>query len=152
MHTLNALVIASGKFIGSRNILRIVIPDFQQSFILTLFCLLGFDLLRDLHIQPVILLLRHKIDLTVRCLPNRHGIASSAKFQIHHIFETGSDAVRCIAQHAVTQSSIGKIKLILRFQNLLSAQVIARTTMKEICFLQLFQIAVHCFIVDSMIY
>ena len=107
MHTLNSLVIASGKFIGSQNILRIVIPNFQQSFIFTLFCFFGFNLLCDLYIQPVILLLRHKIYFTI--LGFFFGVLNVGGVTDLNRFENSVDSLITSMKESPKAAGVGEI-------------------------------------------
>lgn len=97
--------------------------DLQQSVVLTLFCFFGTDLLRDLHIELFILSDRHKVNLAAAGLADIDGVSSAAKFQVHNIFKAGRHAVGIIAENAVPQGGICKVKFLLRFQNFLTLQI-----------------------------
>ena len=120
MHGLDALVVSSRELIRCENIFGVVVVDLQQTLILPLLCLFRVDCLCDLHIELFILPHCHKIDLAAAELANMDGVSSAAKLQVHDILKAGCHAVRVIAENAVSQGGVRKIKFLLRFQDFLT--------------------------------
>ena len=94
--------------------------DLQQTLILPFFRFRRTKLLRHLHIELFILPNSHKVDLAAAGFADIDGISSAAKLQVYDILKTGCHTVRVIAKNAVSQGGIGKIKLLLRFQDFLA--------------------------------
>ena len=151
MHCLDTLVISSCELICCENIFGVVVVNFQQTVIFSLFCFQAVKLLRDLNIELFILLCRYKINLPAAELAHMNGVTPAAEFQIHNIFKAGSHTILIISQNAVSQSSICKIEFLLRFQDFLSLQIVTGTTMQQVCLLQFFQIIVDRFIVKRTV-
>ena len=79
------------------------------------------------------------------------GVSSAAKLQVHDILKAGCHAVSVVAKDAVPQGGVCKIEFFLRFQDLLTLQIKARAAVKQIGFLQFFQVAVNRFVVQRTV-
>jgi len=147
VHCDDAFIVSTGKFISMKNVLRIIITDFQKPLIFTLFGLFRCDPLRNLHIDFLILAGCDKIYLAIPCLSNMDRVSAAAQFQINNIFQTTCYRIIVVTQNAVSQGCICQVELFLGFQNLLALQIIARAAMQQISFFQLFQITINGFVV-----
>lgn len=137
MHGLYPLVISTGEFARRENIFGIIVAYFKQPLILPFFCLFRIDFLCDLNINFLILLRRHKIDLSIAGLSPIDGISPPSEFHIHNIFKARSHAVCIITEDTVPQGDIGKVEFFLCFQDFFSLQIVPRTAVEQICLFQL---------------
>ena len=124
MHGFDSFVIATSKVVRRKDIFRIIIMERKQTFVFTLFCVLRIDLLCDLDINLFVLPYGNKINFAIASFPHIDGVPPAAEFQVHNIFKAGSDAVLIVTKDAVSQSNIGKVEFLLRFQNFLSLQIV----------------------------
>lgn len=131
MHCLDALVVSSRERIRCENILWVVVVKLQ----------------RDLHIKLFVLADSNKVDLAAAGFANMDSVPSAAKLQVHDILKAG-----CHTVSIYSQERPHKIELFLRFQKPLALQIKARTTVKQISLLQLFQVTVDCFVVQRPVF
>ena len=70
---------------------------------------------------------------------------------MHDILKAGCHAVSVVAKDAVPQGGVRKIEFLLRFQDLLTLQIKTGTAVKQIGFLQFFQVAVNRFVIQRTV-
>lgn len=124
MHCFDSLIVAAGKIICQQYIFGVVVVNVEQALILTLCGFLGLYLLGYLNIDFFILAACYEIYLTVGGLSDIDSITSAAEFKVYNIFKACCYSVGIITEHAVSQRSIGKVELLLRFQNFSSLEAI----------------------------
>lgn len=124
MHCLNALIVSACKFICPEYIFGIIVVYFKQTVVFPFFGLFEVYLLRNLNINLFILSRCYKVDFSVICFADMNGVSPAAKLQVHNVFKACGNAVGIIAENAIPQSVICKIKLLLRFQNFFTLQIV----------------------------
>lgn len=124
MHCFDPLVVTVGKIICKQYIFVVVVVNVKQALILTLCGFPGLYLLGYLNIDFLVLAACCEIYLTVGGLSDIDSIASASEFKVYNIFEACCHSVGIITEHAVSQRSISKVELFLRFQNFSSLEVI----------------------------
>ena len=124
MHCFDFLIVAAGKIICKQYIFGVGVVNVKQALILTLCDFPGLYLLGYLNIDFFILAACCEIYLTVGGLSDIDSLTSAAEFKVHNIFEACCHSVGIITEHAVSQRSIGKVELFLRFQDFSSLEVI----------------------------
>ena len=120
MHRLDAFVVPSRELIRCENIFGIVIADLQQAVVFPFFCFRRTKLPRHLYIKLFILPSCHKVDLSTAKFTDIDGVSSATKFQVHDILKARRHAVGVVAENAVSQGSVCKVELFLRFQDFLT--------------------------------
>jgi hypothetical protein len=119
------LIVAAGKIICKQYIFGVVVVNVEQALILALCGFPGLYLLSYLNIDFLVLAACYEIYLTVGGLSDIDGIAPAAEFKVYNIFKACCHSVGIITEHAVSQRSIGKVELFLRFQDFSSLEVIS---------------------------
>lgn len=143
MHGFDAFIVAAGKFIGSQNILGVIVPDIQKLVILSSFCLIGCDPLSNLHIDFFILPGGNEVNLAIAGFSDVHRVTPTAQLQINHILKTCGDGVRIVAKDTVAQRGISQIELLLGFQQFLALQIITGAAVQEVSFFSENTVSVH---------
>ena len=103
----------------------------------------GFgDLDADLHIDAFVAARGDKVDLLCIVLADEDIVAAALQFEEHDILHRAVQHFAVITQQRVSQRDIGKIILLLRFQDALALQIIAFAGVDDECLLQPAQVVV----------
>ena len=78
----------------------------------------------DLHINALVAARCNKVDLLCIVLADVNIVAAALQFEVHDVLHRAVQHFAVITQQRVFQGDIGKIILLLRFQDTLALQVI----------------------------
>ena len=100
------------------------------------------DLDADLHVNALVAARGDKVDLLGIVLADEDIVAAALQFEEHDVLHRAVQHFAVIAQQRVFQGDVGKVILLLRFQDTLALQVVAFAGVDDKCLLQPAQIVV----------
>lgn len=110
----------------AEHIFGIIVLNSKQAVIFTLLGFCREDFLGYLHVEPVILPVCDKTNLSVIGLSDGDRVTSAAKLKVNDVFKTCCRTVRRISQNAVFQRYVSEVKFFPSFQNFFSPQIPAQ--------------------------
>jgi len=144
----NSLYCIFPEFVHRNYIFRILVTDGQKIPKFSGYCFPVFQFVCNLDIYLLTLFFSDKIDLTIVRFANIHAVTSSFQLQKNNILQYPADHTVVVAHGCVNDGYIAYIKLLLRFQDLFSFDVVTGNTVKDKCSFQSIQVIVDCIEVD----